>query len=241
MKGRMRPIDPLRSVGELVVERPDLIPLFERLGIDYCCGGQQSLQEACARKGLDAVSVAQTIDAFSRLQGGEGSDKPDWAKQSLTALCDHIEQTHHRYLVEELPGLAALVDKVAQAHGESDPALHQVKALFHELAAELLDHLQKEEKILFPLIRRLDANQQLPAGMSVEAPIHQMESEHASSGDALAALRDLTRGFTPPPGACGSYRAMLAGLERLERDMHLHIHKENNILFPRAIARQRAS
>lgn len=236
----MQAIDPRKNVGELVVERPDLIPLFERLGIDYCCGGRLSLEEACARKGLDAASVAQTIDAFESLQDGEQTAEPDWAKESLTALCDHIEQTHHRYLAQELPELGARVAKVARVHGGSDPGLHQVKAIFDDLAQELLDHLRKEEKLLFPLIRRLDNKEKLPPGVSVAAPIRQMESEHAASGDALAALRDLTRGFTAPPGACGTYRAMLAGLERLERDLHLHIHKENNILFPRAIARELA-
>lgn len=239
-------INPQQSVGDLLVERPDLIPLFERLGIDYCCGGRRSLQEACAQINLDAASVAQTIDAFVSLRDENHTSAPDWSQESLTALCDHIEQSHHLYLTEELPVLGALVEKVTMVHGDRHPSLYQVKEVFDALRHELLDHLYKEETVLFPLIRRLESRMQSriqsrsESTMPVAGLIQQMESEHSESGDALTALRDLTDDFTPPADACGSYRAMLTGLERLEKDMHLHVHKENNIVFPRAIAMEEA-
>lgn len=233
-------IDPKKSLGEIVAERPRLIPLFERLGLDYCCGGRRTLEEACAHRGLDAKSIVQAIDAFWSAQDRASVDARDWTGESLAALCDHIVETHHRYLIEELPRLGPLVTRVAEVHGESDRRLVQVKGIFDEMYRELLDHLQKEEAILFPLIRRLEAGDHVPTGPTVAAIVRQMEREHASSGDALDALRELTGGYEPPPHACGTYRAMLTGLSQLERDLHLHIHKENNILFPRAIAREQA-
>ena len=235
-----RTIDPRMSVAQLVVERPGLIDLFERLGIDYCCGGHLSLLEACQMKGLDARSVARTIDAFAGIQDRGQEGEVDWSEASLTDLCNHIEEAHHRYLTEELPRLSAMVDKVAEVHGESHPSLRKVRITFTEMREELLSHLQKEEKILFPLIRMLESEGKARPGMSVAAPIRQMEREHESSGDALVTLRKLTEEYTPPAGACGTYRAMLTGLERLDRDLHRHIHKENNILFPRAIAMEQA-
>ena len=235
-----QPIDPQASVARLVVERPGLIGLFERLGIDYCCGGHLSLLEACEKKGLDAKSVAQTIDAFASIQAQDPEDAVDWSAASLADLCTHIEETHHRYLTRELPQLSVMVEKVAEVHGQTHPDLRQVREVFGEMKVELLSHLQKEEKILFPLIRMLESEGKKRPGITVSAPIHQMEREHSSSGDALATSRELTEDYTPPADACGTYRAMLMGLERLERDLHRHIHKENNILFPRAIALEEA-
>ncbi len=232
------PIDASKSVAELVVEQPSLTRVFEKLGIDYCCGGKRSLKEACEKRGLDAQSVLLTLNALSGAQNGAADAETDWSRAALSELCDHIEQTHHRYLIEELPRIATLVDKVSRVHGGNHPSLHQVKEVFIGMARELLEHLQKEERMLFPMIRGLEANGSAAPMGSVAGPIQRMETEHQASGDGLESLRELTDGYTPPASACGSYRAMLSGLEDLEKDLHHHIHKENNILFPRAIEKE---
>lgn len=232
----MTTIDAEKTVAELVIQQPGLMRIFDKLGIDYCCGGKLSLQQACAKRGLDAGTILLTVKAMAEAGGGVGETDTDWSKADLTSLCDHIEQTHHQYLVAELPRLRALVDKVSRVHGGNHPSLHGVREVFTNAGAELLEHAQKEERDLFPLIRRLESGEaDAPTG-SVAALIEEMEADHDDMGKALETIRYLTGDFAPPADACGSYRAMLAGLEELERDTHLHVHKENNILFPRAVA-----
>lgn len=223
------------TVGQLVAERPSRARFFERLGIDYCCGGKKPLAEVCAVKGLDASTILQAMLAAEAGEEQRGSVDP--AAMTLTALADHIEATHHAYLRAELPRLTQITEKVARVHGAHDRRLELVAAVFATLREEMEAHMPKEEQILFPLIRRLES-----AGAAGEAhcgsianPIRVMESEHESAGQALAELRTLTDGFTPPSYACNTYRAMLDGLQQLESDLHQHVHKENNILFPRAI------
>jgi len=155
----------------------------------------------------------------------------------LTALADHIEATHHAYLRTELPRLCTLTSKVASVHGDKDVRLAAVRDTLAALAAEMGQHMLKEERILFPMIRQLDASESVPAFHcgSLANPIGQMELEHDQAGAALVQLRALTDGFNPPEWACNTYRAMLDALAHLEQDLHQHVHKENNILFPRAI------
>lgn len=156
-------------------------------------------------------------------------------------LADHIERIHHAYLHNELPRLEKMVIKVAKVHGAREPRLNQIKDLFLALSAELTTHLFKEEQILFPMIRQLEASNTLPMFHcgTVGNPVRQMEFEHDNAGLILAELRKLTDDYTPPEWACNTYRALLAALLTFEQDMHQHIHKENNILFPRAIALER--
>ena len=220
-------------VGAWVAEHPSTARLFERLGIDYCCGGKRPLADACRTRGLlpqDVIAELQTtLDATS----DEGRN---WNEVSLSDLCDHIEQTHHAYLKEELPRLTAIVAKVVNAHGDRHPELAHLQQAFLALRAELEPHMQKEERVLFPAIRRLERSPvppQFPFG-SVAGPIHVMEEEHDHAGACLAAIRELTEDFRIPEGACNTYRVMLDSLRELEADMHQHVHKENNILFPRA-------
>ncbi|QDV86197.1 hemerythrin domain-containing protein [Stieleria magnilauensis] len=156
---------------------------------------------------------------------------------SLTELADHIETTHHAYLREELPRLDFMTEKVARVHGDKEPRLLKTREAVVALKAELEPHMMKEEKILFPMVRQLEAATERPESHcgSVGNPIRQMEHEHDQAGNALAILNDSTDGYTPPEWACNTYRAMLDSLAQLERDMHQHIHKENNVLFPKAI------
>ena len=159
------------------------------------------------------------------------------AVMSLTELADHIEATHHVYLSEELPRLMAMTREVTAIHGGSDPRLQQVQETFRAMAAELCGHMIKEENCLFPLIRQLEATDRPPSTdcCSVAGPIRQMEFEHDEADSALVRLRKLTDDFTPPEWACSKYRVLLDALAHLEQDMHLHIHKENDVLFPRAL------
>lgn len=231
-------MNPLEStLGQLVAERPAAAAVLERYGLDYCCGGGQSLAEACRKKGIDAEDVLAKIaaeEATSERRRNEAD--VDWLRRSLTELCDHIERTHHDYLKAELPRLTNLIDKVVGVHGPRHPKLRDVQLRFSQLRAELEPHMMKEEQVLFPAIRRLEqasAPPRFPFG-AISNPIAMMRYEHDQAGTALKDLRELTDGFAPPEDACNSYRAMLDALQALETDLHLHIHKENNILFPRA-------
>lgn len=232
----MTSIDPATTVAELVVERPGRARVFERLGIDYCCGGKVSLEDACATKGLEPVAVAVVLEAIDSRDDDE--DEEDWSTATLTDLCDHIVHRHHAYLREELPRLSALVEKVAKAHREAHPELRDVSEIYGAIAAELQGHMFVEEAVLFRACRDLETNGWSEL-VSLEGPVQAMEADHAVTGAGLERIRALTASYTPPPAACNSYRALLDGLETLERDLHRHIHEENNILFPRALALER--
>jgi regulator of cell morphogenesis and NO signaling len=233
----MRAIQVEETVGAIVARRPALSRVFEKVGVDYCCGGKKTLGQACQEQGLDVQSLIAALE-----QDDDQCDDPpvDAASMSLSELADHIEQTHHAYLRCEFPRLETLTQKVASAHGTTDPRLYTVRETFLGLAQELSSHMMKEEQILFPFVRRLEASDEMPAFHcgSVANPIRQMELEHQEAGAALARLRELTDDYTPPDWACNTYRAMLDALAHLERDMHQHVHKEDNVLFPQAIARE---
>ncbi len=223
------------TVGAIVGARPYLSRLFEEAKLDYCCGGKKTLDEACRKQGIDPQGfLAQLETAIAR----EPESDVNLADLSLTELADHIEQTHHVYLRSELPRLERMTAKVAAVHGDKEPRLHQIKDIFLALSQELGTHLMKEEQILFPMIRQLESSDTLPMFHcgSLANPVRQMEFEHDEAGIALAQLRQLTDDFTEPDWACNTYRAMLDALATFEQDMHQHIHKENNLLFPRAIA-----
>jgi regulator of cell morphogenesis and NO signaling len=225
------------TVGHLVAEHPGRAVVFERLGIDYCCRGYRSLREACAARGLDPSAVLRDLEAV----GHESEDADsDWTTASLAALADHIVAVHHDYLRETLPRLAGLLEKVVQAHGERDPSLSLLQRRFATFSADLDGHMRREEEILFPLIRSMEQSQRLPAFAcgGLRDPIRVMVSDHEEAGADLAAMRQLTHDYTPPADACNTYRALLAGLAELEADLHRHVHKENYVLFPRALALQ---
>lgn len=224
----------------MVVERPGRAKVFERFGIDYCCGGGVSLGEACAGKGLDTEAVLRELEIYDAGAGAE--DQADWSRATMSELTGHIEEVHHGYLREALPRLAFLVDKVTRVHWERHPELQELRRVFGSLREELELHMAKEEQVLFPLCRELERSEKKPEFHcgSVNNPISVMVREHEDAGNHLAAMRELTGGYEPPADACNSYRAMLDGLAELEQDMHRHVHEENNILFPRAAAAEAA-
>ncbi len=222
-------------VGELVVERPSRARVFQQFQIDFCCGGGIPLSTACERKSIDPQVVLAEL--LLQEQTPDASNEPDWTKEPMSALVDNILSIHHNYLHKALPTLGALAEKVYNVHGASHPELRSVLEVYAGLFAELDSHMYKEENILFPAIKRIEQGL-LPPHVAGQlfGPISVMEAEHESAGRALDELRRLTGDYTPPEGACNSFRGLYAGLEELERDLHWHIHKENNILFPRALS-----
>lgn len=215
---------------------------LENYGLDYCCGGKQPFDDACLAKGLDPNSVLKEIEGAE----ATGAAVKDWQTAPLGELVRHIVATHHEYLKLELPTLGNRVDRVLSVHGDHDPGmLRPMAEVFCALRAEMELHMNKEETILFPFIERYGVAEAqghpmpaVPFG-SIANPIAMMEHEHASAGDALGKIRELTHDYELPPYACRTVQALYAGLQALEADLHVHIHLENNILFPRAIALER--
>jgi regulator of cell morphogenesis and NO signaling len=231
------------TVGQLVAEKPSRSRIFQNLGIDFCCGGKKPLAEVCAAKGLDAPTVAKLLEAAESAQGvgvTASGAVVDAGAMTLTRLCDHVETTHHAYLKAELPRLSFMWNKIAGRHGAHYPWAVEVRDEFLSLAEEMSAHMNKEERVLFPAIRDMEKGQ--VGGHcfgTVANPIRVMEHEHDTAGAALARMRELSSGYTPPEGACNTFRAALDGLAQLEADMHQHVHKENNVLFPKALLLER--
>ncbi len=228
---------PTDTVGALVAERPARSRIFQQLGIDFCCGGKKPVEQACREKGLDPATVLAMLDLAD---GGPAGEIVDAAAMSMTELADHIEATHHAYLRRELPRLQQMIDKVSAVHGDRFPWVREIQRVFNPFRDELVSHMMKEEQVLFPMIRQIDASDSLPAFHcgSIANPIRMMEHEHDSAGNAMGEFDRLSSGYTPPADACNTFRAMLDGLRELEQDMHQHVHKENNVLFPRAMERE---
>ena len=229
-----------KTVGEIAAEIPSTTREFEKLGIDYCCGGSRTLGEACASANISAdEALARLEKSLSSTQSG---DTTDWQNQLLADLIAHITSTHHVFVREESPRIEALAAKVVGVHGKNHPELSQVQAIFSALAEELRVHLMKEEQILFPYVLLMEestlAGEPAPPAMfgTVMNPVRMMMQEHEGAGEALSSLRFVTRNYKVPEDACMSYRTLYQALQGFESDLHQHIHLENNILFVRAVA-----
>jgi len=226
-------------VGEMAAARPASVRVFEAHGIDFCCGGKSPLADACRDRGIGLDALLAEID--QACSTGALDDK-DWTQADLNDLIDHILSAHHAYLKTQLPRLEAMLDKVRSKHGERHgDVLEPLAATFGPLKRELESHLMKEEMVLFPLIRSLalarDSGTRPAAHHcgSVRNPLRVMLMEHDSAGEALAGMRSIAGGYTAPADACNTFRALFWELSELERDLHRHIHLENNVLFPRAV------
>lgn len=219
------------SIGEIVAARPQTARIFELVGIDYCCGGKTPLGEAAASKGVDAVQLLGSLSVVGA-QPQEGASV-DWQTAEIEELLEHIVATHHTWLRQELPRLVATTQTVLRVHGDTHSELPEVMSTLDEVRDALLPHLDDEEQRIFPAVRELVAGKP-PADVSEQ--LDEMLSDHDALGDALHRLRALTNGFAPPADACTKYREMLSGLAELERDMHTHVHLENNVLLPRVKA-----
>lgn len=244
-KGSLK-ISPEQTVRELVVNYPALRPQLEKLGVDYCCGGLRPLSDAVRSAGLEWGAVES---ALKQVWSSAQSETPsvNWNEASLSVLTDHIVEKHHTFTKEQLLRLDELLKKVQRAHGDRHgELLNRLRELFDGLDAELSEHLMKEEQILFPAVKGIDA---FVSGIgarpivhcgTIENPIRQMMLEHDHAGDVLADIRKLTGNYQLPADACQTFAALYDGLQALEADLHEHIHLENNILFPKSAAQEEA-
>ena len=226
------------TVAEIASKSLAAVRVFEKLGIDYCCGGKRPLAEVCRTKRLDVDAVQTQLDEAAK---ASPESARDWLVEPLRGLIAHIVNTHHAYLKRELPAIDARVAKVYRVYNARyGPTLTGLPEVFARLRAEMERHMQKEEMVLFPAIAACevavnagDPPPQSPFG-TMANPIAMMEAEHESAGEALAKIREITQNFHVPDYGCVTYRALMSGLKELEEDLHMHVHLENNVLFPRA-------
>ncbi len=222
-----------QTIREIAVTNPAAVRVFESFGIDYCCGGGKSLEEACAQQG---VPIEKVLESLAAPQPAAAGDADQWQDATLTALIAHIVGKHHGFVRRETPRLLALLQKVQETHGASHRELQPIEEAFDALARELEVHMFKEEKILFPYVQRLEAGSATrPPFGTVANPIRMMVAEHDSAGELLKRIRSASGNFVTPHDVCPTYEVLYRGLEEFERDLHRHVHLENNILFPRAV------
>lgn len=227
-----------QTIREIVASDYRAAAVFQRHGVDFCCNGGQTIAQGCRAAGADESAVLRDLSAIA----GPAADVPQFASWSAAALVDHIVGRHHQYVRDAMPPLLTHTRKIAEVHGERHPELLHVARLFERVAAEMAEHMVKEERILFPFIVSVDeavrANRPKPTPPfgTVQNPIRMMEADHQFVGDAMAEIKDLTNGYQPPDDGCTTYRVCLHELDAFERDLHAHVHLENNILFPKAVA-----
>ena len=225
------------TVRDIALAAPSTTRVFEEYGIDFCCGGRKSLAEACANAGVDEQAV--TVKLATMLDGPQSADDPE--KLSLPDLVNYILDKHHEYTRTEMLRLTGLMEKVAWKHGEKHPEVHELKENFAALTNDLVGHMRKEEMMLFPYIQDLVRAKArtlvplVPVFGTVSHPIKMMQFEHEEAGNILQKMRSVTKDYSAPHDACPSFKALYAGLDELEKDLHQHIHLENNVLFPLAI------
>ena len=229
-----------KTVRDLALEMPQATRVLEKLKIDYCCGGDKPLGEACATAGIEVANLERMLEEAGQAEA-QGNASLDFQQATLSELIGHILDKHHVYTKSEMARLEPLVDKVIGAHGENHPELREIGEVFQTLCADLKPHMFKEEQILFPYILEMEiaSLQNRPAPLApfgtVNNPVRMMMMEHETVGDILRELRALSSNYTVPADGCISYQTLYQALEAFEQDLHLHIHLENNILFPRAI------
>jgi regulator of cell morphogenesis and NO signaling len=225
-------------VRKIALDNPASARVFESLGIDYCCGGNLPLKDACLRANVSPESVLKLLDDLDAARQGEPEE---WLNAPFAELTGHIVSRHHGYVRTEAPRLLALLEKVTSKHGAAHPELAEIGTIFATVFQKLSVHMLKEEQVLFPFLNSMDAahrsGQPLPAAFfeSVRNPIASMLTDHNDAGESVGWIATLSGGYRTPPGACPSYIALYTGLAEFERDLHRHVHLENNILFPRAL------
>jgi len=225
-----------RRVRDLVLDKPASARVFESFGIDYCCGGVHTLAEACKAANRSVEEVTAALEKCE-----PATSQKDWRNAPLTELAQHIVDTHHAFTQAEIARLTGLIAKVVGAHGQSHPELSRVQAAFAGLADELLEHMRKEEDLLFPYIAELEEASRIgrrppePMFGTVQNPVAVMIMEHEASGQALEKMRETTQNYAVPVDGCASYQVLYQALPAFAADLHQHIHLENNILFPRAV------
>ena len=227
-----------KTVRDIALEAPLTTRVFEEYKIDFCCGGRVPFEEACQKAGVDPAVVKAKLETILE---GSRSETNTGEKRTPKELIRFIESTHHAFTRDEFQRLLPLMNKVAGKHGEGHAELFEIQRLLNELADDLLPHMRKEEMVLFPYIEQLEVATTrggvppIPHFGTVQNPVRMMMFEHEAAGAILREMRSLSNNYSAPEGACPSYRGLYAGLEDLEKDLHRHIHLENNVLFPEAI------
>ncbi len=234
----MKKVAPHMLVGQLVAEDYRAADVLRRYGIDFCCGGKRTLEEACSQQGIDCEQLCSELERLGESGLSPAHNPNHW---SADFLAEYIVQVHHRYLRENLPILLEYTEKIARVHGKRHPELRIVEKLVQQLSEELMSHLEKEEHVLFPYVISLcrSAEYQRPPFLTAKNPISVMELEHENAAEMLEALRQYTADFTLPEDSCTTYRIAFAKLRELDEDLRQHVHLENNILFPKALELER--
>lgn len=231
--------DTTTTIGEIVAEDFRTAAVFSKYGIDFCCKGHRTIEEVCEKKN---IPPDQLLNILNEAMAGTNGQNIDYASWPSDLLIDYIEKKHHRYVEEKTPVLRQFLDKLCKVHGERHPELFKVNELFMLSAGDLASHMKKEELILFPFVRQMVHAKEdgrpihAPHFSTVENPIAMMKHEHEAEGERFEQIAEITNQYTPPADACNTYRVTYAMLKEFEQDLHTHIHLENNILFPRAIA-----
>ena len=226
-----------RTVAELVTENIKTAHVFKKYGIDFCCGGGITVKKACEKANVSLTDLENDLHHVETAVTG-GHNYNSWPIDFLT---DHIINIHHAYVAESIPLLLQYGEKVERVHAHHYNELHEIQELLKEVAGELSAHMKKEELILFPFVKKLvkakNEGSELPETHfgTVDSPIRMMEAEHEEAGEHLRRIAKLSNNYTPPAGACNTYRAFYAKLDEFEQDLHQHIHLENNILFPKTL------
>lgn len=225
-------------IGELVAQDYRAASVFKKYGIDFCCQGNRTIEDACADKKLDSKLIVTDLNYINQESSGASTDYKSWP---IDLLADYIEKKHHRYVEEKIQEIKPYLDKICRVHGERHPELFEINEHFNATAGELAVHMKKEELVLFPFVRKMvkakQENVKLPTPHfgTVENPIQMMMNEHTTEGERFRKIDTLSNNYSAPQDACNTYRVTFALLKEFEQDLHLHIHLENNILFPKAI------
>jgi regulator of cell morphogenesis and NO signaling len=220
------------TVGEIVANDFRTSSVFKKAGIDFCCGGKQSFSEACSENGIDVLELENEILQLASEPVNEFMNFKNWDPGFLS---DYIVNTHHKFVLKNLPELVFYTQKIADVHGDHHPELIQVATLFHQINAELLQHLKNEEEVLFPAIKELIKSGSEKSKGTIVSEITRMFGEHDFAGGAMDEINRITKGYLVPEDGCNTYRVAFKLLEQFEDDLHVHVHLENNILFPKAL------
>ncbi|MCK9207002.1 MAG: iron-sulfur cluster repair di-iron protein [Salinivirgaceae bacterium] len=220
------------TLGEIVAQDFRTASLFKQADIDFCCGGKKTLQQACSEKEIDTSILVHKLEVLDQEPQNHVHNFKDW---DLGFLSDYIVNTHHKYVLKTLPELVFYTQKIAQVHGEHHPELVEVAELFNKINTELLEHLKNEEDVLFPAIKQTAAAPSTDTKRVIESEISRMNGEHEFAGGAMDKINQITKGYKLPNDACNTYSLTFKLLEQFEDDLHIHVHLENNILFPKAL------
>ena len=232
------PKDSQKHIGQFVAEDFRTAAVFSSYGIDFCCKGERSVEEVCKKNNIEVDGLLDKLQAAVSSTGQQSIDYKSWP---LDLLAEYIEKKHHRYVEEKTPIIRQFLDKLCKVHGQRHPELLEITTLFIGCAHAMAAHMKKEELIIFPFIKRMVKAQmegtsiESPQFATVENPIEMMKHDHEAEGDRFRRIVELTDNYTPPADACNTYKVTFAMLDEFEKDLHLHIHLENNILFPEAI------